>query len=102
MRQTASPGPKYPASGDPDGIAPADVLALAHHRRVVPATLEEVVRDLAVAASAAIVLRRAAVEQVRRPDERLSLPDRPVLRLEPELIDALGDVGLVIAVLVPF
>src|SRR5437016_892021 len=84
---------------DPLRPAPANVVALADHRRPVAAALEEVVRHLAVAATRAIVLTGAAVQEVRGPHERLALPDRGVARLQPPALDQLRDVVLVGAVL---
>ena len=80
----------------------SQVLALARarcERLPVATALEEVVGDLAPAGQGLIALRGAAVDQVRRPDQRLALAQGRVVRLQPLALDQRGDELLVIGVL---
>src|SRR5690348_14912115 len=91
--------PTAASSNNPFGLPPANVVALAHHRRPVAAALEEVMGHLAVAAPRAVFLWGAAVQEVRRPYERLALADRAEARLEALALDQPRDVVLVGAVM---
>lgn len=59
----------------------AAIKGVGHHRRVIRTVVEKVMGDLRPAGAARIELLRAAMHQVGRPDQRLSLLRMEIIRL---------------------